>query len=200
MKGKTHAGIGLLAVVVLYNKPLAASNLWGLGIVTIASLLPDIDHPKSVINKYILPFKNKMAKVTLYICLGLTIIWYSYLYKGGPFLNSLGIMSILIGISSHRNGLTHSLAGMIIFSFIAAYLGNIYNIHGVIYYFMIGYGLHLFCDMGTNRGIPLFYPFKTKNIKLPYTFKTNSKVGNAIEELILIVGLIYTVFKLPKLF
>lgn len=86
------------------------------------------------------------------------------------------------------------------FSFVAAYLGNIYNIDDVIYYFMIGYGLHLLCDMGTNRGIPLFYPFKTKNVRLPFTFKTNSKVGNTIEELILIMGLIYTVFKLPKLF
>ncbi|MEW9095540.1 MAG: metal-dependent hydrolase [Clostridiaceae bacterium] len=200
MKGKTHVGVGLVAVVALYNRPIVESDLLGLGIVTLASLLPDIDHPKSVINKYILPFKNKMAKVTLYICLGIVIMWYSYLYQGGSFLTSLGIISILIGISSHRNGLTHSLTGMIMFSFVAAHLGNIYNIDNVIYYFMLGYGLHLLCDMGTNRGIPLFYPFKTKNMKFPFTFKTNSKVGNTVEELILIMGLIYTVFKLPKLF
>ncbi|GAA0716607.1 metal-dependent hydrolase [Clostridium malenominatum] len=200
MKGKTHAGIGVVAVLALYNKPLAMSDLWGLGIVVVASLLPDIDHPKSAINKYILPFKNKLTKVTIYICLGLILMWYSYLYRGEAFLNGIGIILILIGISTHRNGLTHSLVGMITFSFITAYIGNIYHVNNVIYYFMIGYGLHLFCDMGTNRGVPLFYPFKKKNIKLPFTFKTNSKIGNTIEELIVIVGLIYIVFKLPNLF
>ncbi|MBC2397507.1 metal-dependent hydrolase [Clostridium tetanomorphum] len=199
MKGKTHAGIGILSFIAIYNKLPVKMELSGLVIVTVASLLPDIDHPKSIINKYILPFKNKITKVTFYTCIGITVLWYSFLYNADDYLKAIGILFLLIAISSHRNGLTHSLTGMIIFSFLAAYIGNIYNINNVIYYFMLGYGLHLFCDMGTNRGIPLFYPFRNKNVKLPITFKTNSKVGNTVEDIIVIIGLFYIVYKLPSI-
>jgi inner membrane protein len=54
--------------------------------------------------------------------------------------------------------------------------------------------------MVTDRGIPLFYPFKEKNIKFPLTFKTNSKIGNTVEDIIAIVGLIYVVYRLPSIF
>lgn len=200
MKGKTHAGIGILAFITIYNKLPIKMELSGLAVVTLASLLPDIDHPKSIINKYILPFKNKMTKVTLYACIGIIILWYSFLYNGEDYLKAIGILFILISISSHRKGLTHSLTGLIIFSFLAGYIGNIYNIDNIIYYFMLGYGLHLICDMVTDRGIPLFYPFKEKNIKFPLTFKTNSKIGNTVEDIIAIVGLIYVVYRLPSIF
>ncbi|PRR80602.1 inner membrane protein [Clostridium liquoris] len=200
MKGKTHAGIGILAFITIYNKLPIKMELSGLAVVTLASLLPDIDHPKSIINKYILPFKNKMTKVTLYACIGIIILWYSFLYNGEDYLKAIGILFILISISSHRKGLTHSLTGLIIFSFLAGYIGNIYNVDNIIYYFMLGYGLHLICDMVTDRGIPLFYPFKEKNIKFPLTFKTNSKIGNTVEDIIAIVGLIYVVYRLPSIF
>ena len=200
MKGKTHAGIGILAFITIYNKLPIKMELSGLAVVTLASLLPDIDHPKSIINKYILPFKNKMTKVTLYACIGIIILWYSFLYNGEDYLKAIGILFILISISSHRKGLTHGLTGLIIFSFLAGYIGNIYNVDNIIYYFMLGYGLHLICDMVTDRGIPLFYPFKEKNIKFPLTFKTNSKIGNTVEDIIAIVGLIYVVYRLPSIF
>ncbi|WP_125154014.1 metal-dependent hydrolase [Clostridium rectalis] len=199
MKGKTHAGIGVLTFIAICNSISARLNFSGLIIVTIASLLPDIDHPKSIINRYILPFRNKSTKTVFYTCVGIVFLWYSFLHNGESYLQSLGITFVLIAISSHRKGLTHSLTGLILFSFIAGYTGNIYNIDNVIYYFMLGYGLHLVCDMGTNRGIPLFYPFRNKNFKLPITFRTNSKVGNIIEEFIMILGLLYVVYQLPSI-
>lgn len=200
MKGKTHAGVGIVTFLSLYNSLPEKSNYIGIIVVILASILPDIDHPKSVINKYILPFKNKATKIILYMCIGIILLWYDYLYTKEPIIKALGISFIIIAISSHRNGLTHSLSGMIIFSFIAGYIGNMYNIHYLVYYFMIGYGMHLLCDMTTNRGVPLLYPFKSKKVKFPVTYKTNSKLGTTIEELLAIFGLLFAIYKIPMIF
>jgi inner membrane protein len=200
MKGKTHAGVGIVTFLSIYNSLPGKFNYIGIVVVIFASVLPDIDHPKSIINKYILPFKNKVTKITLYMCIGIIVLWYDYLYTKEPIIRALGISLIIIAVSSHRNGLTHSLSGLIIFSFIAGYIGNMYNIHYLVYYFIIGYGMHLLCDMATNMGIPLLYPFRNKKVKLPITYRTNSKVGTAIEELLMIGGLLFTIYKLPIIF
>jgi inner membrane protein len=200
MKGKTHAGVGIVTFLSVYNSLPGKFNYIGMMVVIFASVLPDIDHPKSIINKYILPFRNKATKVTLYMCLGIIILWYDYLHTKQPAFKALGVSLIAIAISSHRNGLTHSLSGMIIFSFIAGYIGNMYNIHYLVCYFMIGYGMHLLCDMATNRGVPLLYPFQNKKIKLPVTYKSNSKVGDSIEQLLMVFGLLFIIYKLPEIF
>ncbi|OFI07494.1 inner membrane protein YdjM [Clostridium acetireducens DSM 10703] len=197
MKGKTHVGVGIVTFITLSNKIPEKVNYLAIITVVIASLLPDIDHPKSIINKYILPFKNKATKITLYGCIGIIFLWYNYLYSTDPIFKAIGLVFIIIAMSSHRNGFTHSLSGMITFSFMAGYIGNLCHEYYLIYYFMIGYGMHLLCDMATNRGVPLFYPFKNKKIKFPITYKTDSKIGKVIEELLMILGLIYTLYRLP---
>jgi inner membrane protein len=200
MKGKTHIGMGLITYLSIYNILPGKFNFMGLLLVAFASILPDVDHPKSIVNKYILPFKNKFTKVIFYGCIGITFIWYDYLYTDAPIMKAIGISFIIIAVSSHRNGLTHSFTGMIMFSFIVGYLGNMYNIHYLVYYFMIGYGMHLLCDMFTNRGVPLFYPVENKKFKFPLTYRTNSKVGSAIEELLMICGILFTIYRLPVIF
>ena len=199
MKGKTHLGIGIVTSIALYEKLSLDFNIISLGVVAFGYLLPDIDHPKSMINKYILPFKNKITKVIMYICIGIILLWYSIISGGIPHIKAIGILFIFISISTHRNGLTHSLTGMIIFSVVVGYIGNIYNLYNIIYYFMIGYGSHLLCDMATPRGVPLFYPFKDGNIKLPITVRTNSKAGNILENLIVILGYGYIIYRLPNI-
>ncbi|MDF2882846.1 MAG: rane protein [Clostridiaceae bacterium] len=200
MKGKTHAGIGMITYIAVCNQLPGKFNYLGAAIAIISSLLPDIDHPKSILNRYILPFKNKMAKIVLYACSGIIILWYDYIYVHQPILKAIAIMFFVIALSSHRKGLTHSITGMIMFGLIVGFIGNMYNRQFLIYSFIAGYGMHLICDMATDRGIPLFYPFKTKNVKWPMTYKTSSKMGNFIEELIMIIGLLYIVMKLPKMF
>ncbi|MCM8710162.1 metal-dependent hydrolase [Clostridium sp. SYSU_GA19001] len=197
MNGKTHAGVGLAAFVALSNKLPDGFSYMGMGVVILASLLPDIDHPKSIMNRYILPFKNNGAKVTLYFCSGIIVLYFDYLYANEPAYKALGITLITVGLSSHRNGLTHSLLGMITFSFIVGYIGNKYNLKNITYYFIIGYSLHLLCDMSTNRGVPLFYPFKNKKVKFPFTYRVGSKFGNFIELVLIAAGLIYIIYKLP---
>ncbi|AYD39399.1 metal-dependent hydrolase [Clostridium fermenticellae] len=200
MKGKTHVGVGVVTFLSICNSLPGNFNFIGIIVVIFASLLPDIDHPKSIINKYILPFKNKNAKVVTYLCLGVIVLWYDYVYLKQPAFRALGVSLLIISLSSHRNGLTHSLSGMILFSFIAAYIGNMYHVHYMVYYFIIGYGMHLLCDMATSKGIPAFYPFRNKKVRLPITYKSNSKIGSTIEELIMIFGLLFTIYRLPLIF
>lgn len=197
MTGKTHAGLGAAVYVALSSRLPGGFNYMGLVVVLIASLLPDIDHPKSMVNKYILPFKSKAAKVTLYICSGIIVLWFDYLYTNQPAYKALGYALIAVGFSSHRQGLTHSLLGMITFTFIVGYAGKKYNLQNATYYFIIGYSVHLLGDMATNRGVPLFYPFKNKKMKLPLTFRVGSKLGNFIELALVVAGLIYVIYKLP---
>ncbi|WP_333861312.1 metal-dependent hydrolase [Clostridium sp.] len=200
MKGKTHAGVGVVTFLSVYDMLPGKFNYIGILVVIFASVLPDIDHPKSIINKYILPFRNKLTKMVFYSCLGTILLWYDYLYKGEPVIKAISISFFIVALSTHRNGLTHSLTGMIMFSFIIGYLGNMYNLHYLVYYFIIGYGMHLLCDMITDRGVPLFYPFKNKKLKMPLTYKTNSKIGCTIEELLMIFGLLFTIYKLPVIY
>jgi inner membrane protein len=199
MNGKTHAGIGLATYVALTDKFPGRFSYFGLVVVLIASLLPDIDHPKSLMNRYILPFKNKAAKVTLYLCSGIIVLYFDYLYTNQPAYKALGIALIAIALSSHREGLTHSLFGMAMFTFIVGYLGNKYNLKHTTTQFIIGYSMHLFCDMMTNRGIPLFFPFKNKKVKLPFTYRVGTKFGNFIELAFVIIGLVYVIYKIPEI-
>lgn len=197
MNGKTHAGIGLATYVAVSDKLPGGFSYIGLGVVLLASLLPDIDHPKSIMNRYILPFKNKASKVTLYICSGIIVLYFDYLYTNQPAYKALGAALIAVGLSSHRQGLTHSLFGMITFTFIAGYAGNKYHLQHITSYFLTGYSMHLLCDMLTNRGVPLFYPFKNKKVKMPLTYRVGSKLGNLIELILVAAGLIYVVYKIP---
>ncbi|PJI07839.1 MULTISPECIES: metal-dependent hydrolase [Clostridium] len=197
MNGKTHAGIAAAVGVALADKIPGGFTAVGLGVIITASLLPDIDHPKGILNQYILPIKNKLIKTFVYGSFGALIIFGNY-YKFHMFiLYIVGILLLMIAVSSHRTGLMHSAAGMIIFTIVVGYAANNYNMHSIIYYFMIGYGLHLLCDMSTSRGIPLLYPFKKKNYKFSYNFRVGSAKGNFIEDFLIIVSLIYIIYKLP---
>ncbi|MFD3155737.1 metal-dependent hydrolase [Haloimpatiens sp. FM7330] len=199
MTGRTHAGIGIVTFVGICDKLPGKFSYTGIAVVVIASLLPDIDHPKGILNKYILPIKNKSAKVSIYASLGILVLCLDYLYVNKPVMKVLGIMLIMIAFSSHREGITHSLVGLIAFNFIASYLGKKYNISNIPYYFIIGYGMHLICDMFTSRGVPILYPFEKKKYKFPFNFSTSTKKGMYIEEFIMVVGLMYIIYRLPAI-
>jgi inner membrane protein len=65
MTGKTHFGIGVMSTVILSENLHLTLSLPILGICALASILPDIDHPQSIINKYLLPMKKKEFKIVL---------------------------------------------------------------------------------------------------------------------------------------
>lgn len=200
MKGKTHVGIGTVTFISIYDKIPGGFSYIGLIVVIIGALMPDIDHPKSIINRYMLPFKNKLTKIVIYICLAIVILYFDYLFVNEPALKALGVCFLCIALSSHRNGLTHSLSGLALFTIVTSYLGKKYNIPSIEYYFMIGYGTHLLCDMATKRGIPLFYPLISKKYRLPWTYNANSKTGSAFEDFLIILGIIYIIYRFPGIF
>ena len=96
-----------------------------MGICAIASILPDIDHPQSAINKYILPMKKKEFKIAVYITLGAFLIILNYFYFNYAYLEVAGIFLILIGASTHRDGITHSIAGLLCFIGVFGFLAII---------------------------------------------------------------------------
>lgn len=199
MNGKTHAGVAAVAYVALCDKFSYRFSFASISILLLASLLPDIDHPKSMINKYILIMKNKKTRVTLYFCSGTVVLWYNFVSHSSPLLKSLGVSLLTIAVSSHRAGFTHSLTGLVIFSALIGYVGEKYHVNNLMYWFILGYSAHLLCDMVTNRGIALFYPFIKKKVKFPFTYSMNTKLGKFIEGMIMAAGLIYIVYTLPHL-
>lgn len=200
MEGKTHAVVGAAAYMAVYNKLPGGFELLGFLIVILSALFSDIDHPKSLFNKYILPKKNKTAKKLVYCGLGIIILVLDYLYVKEEALGAFGIGLVLIGVSSHRNGLTHSLTGLILFSFVIEYMGKTYKILNLNYYFFIGYISHIICDMMTKRGVPLFYPFVNKKIKSPLSFAVGSKTGKRIEGIISIIALIFITYRVLNIY
>lgn len=200
MKGITHVGVGVtsyVAVCSAMQKPFSSLEL---AAVIIASLLPDIDHPKSLINKHVLPFKNKNSKTMVYICLGIIVIWFDSIYTNEVGLKILGVTFIAVAMTSHRNGFTHSIVGMIIFAFIGRYIEQKTILENVMQGVIIGYGMHLICDSFTSKGIPIFYPFSKKKKKAVFTYKVGSQLGNSIEFVLVILSVCYIVYALPNIY
>lgn len=199
MTGKTHFGIGVITTAILSEYLKYNINAATLLVCAAASMLPDIDHPKGFINQYVLPIKSKQIKIAIYVVLGIFLIVLDYFYFDSVWLKIAGAFLILIGISAHRDGITHSLTGLLCFGGMIGFLANHYKLQEIIEPFLIGYGMHLVCDMLTSKGVPLFFPFKNKKYKFPLTFTVGSWWGKLIEGGILSAGLLYLVFKLPIL-
>lgn len=186
MEGKTHVGLGIFTYVFSWGKLPGKFNVIGLIIAALIALLPDIDHPKGIINQYILPIKDKTTKMFIYICIASVILWLDYNYFKEPALQCLSMFLFCAGVNSHRNGISHSLAGLTIFTVIASYFGERYNADFVVTAVFLGYGSHLIGDMFTKHGVPLLYPFSNKKYKMPLTYKVGSKDGKLIEKFILL--------------
>lgn len=168
MKGVSHAIIGVSLSAVILNELGQPYGLTSAVVAGLGSLFPDIDEETSLINKYI-PFKFKKL---IYAILGGYFIYQLFTEKDIAFLIP-AILSLFIFISGHR-GFTHSIMAAVIFSisFVAT--------PSLFYSFIIGYGLHLICDMLNEKGIALLYPMK-KMIKFPMRFPMNSIPGMVLE-------------------
>ena len=146
---------------------------------------------KSFFNKYVLPFRNNATKVIFYCFLGILVLYIDNFYKGYPILKVLGIVLILLGLSTHRTGFTHSVFGMIIFTGILTTFCTAYNLEKAYYYFFSILCSHLICDMCTKQGIPALYPLNNKKFKFPLAFSTNSARGRITENIIILLSIIY---------
>lgn len=200
MTGKTHFTVGLSTFVCLSERLPGKYVVISLIFTILGSMLPDIDHPKSFVNKYILPFRNNTTKVFFYITIGAVLLYIDSIYNNNLILKILGMSFILIGLSTHREGFTHSVFGMLVFTFVVSTFGKIYKFQYLQYYFLAGFGMHLLCDMFTRKGVPLLYPIKNKKFKFPMAYSSNSKRGKIIENIIILLSIVYVTLSLPKFF
>lgn len=186
MTGKTHVAIGIAAALTITQGQPLENQIVMVATAALSSLFPDLDHPKSRLNQKILFFKNKFFKTLFYLGIAGLFV-YAYLATDIKSLLFLGIASGLIGISIHR-GFTHSLIGLLSYSFLVKFIATEYNIEYMYTGFVMGFTLHLIADFFTSQGIKLFYPLK-KNISAPIVIKTN----NSAEKLIFIVLSFYSI-------
>jgi len=200
MTGKAHVSVGASVFVFLSQRLPGKYVLISLVFSIVGALLPDADHPKSFFNKYVLPFRNNATKVIFYCFLGMLALYIDSFYKSDPILKVIGITLILLGLSTHRTGFTHSVFGMLIFTGILATFCTAYNLGKTYYYFLATYGSHLICDMCTKQGIPVLYPINNKKFKFPFAFSTNSLRGKVTENIIILLSIIYVSLNLPKFF
>lgn len=191
MKAKSHVVVGIAAAYLInpsINIPLKLTTVLS---AAFGSLVPDLDHPKSILNQKILPLKkNKSTKVFIYSLFGSLVLYINYLNFRSMILNLIGVILIMIGISHHR-GFTHSGIGVFIFFMTVNLFTKKYGFNYEGLSFMIGYISHLITDFFTDQGIELFYPLDRKNYKGPIRFST----GGSVEFLISIGAFIFIAYR-----
>ncbi|MGI9862326.1 metal-dependent hydrolase [Moorella naiadis] len=168
MRGSTHLFTGLAAASLLVH------DYAGLGMAALGALMPDIDHPDSLISREMTPgmppgrIGRGIASVML---LG---AWYQTRL---PLLLAAGIAFLVLTFMPHR-GVTHSLLGMA-----AAWLA-IKALGWPQVPFLIGYSVHLAEDALTPSGIPLLYPYQ-KRTRVPLV-----RTGSVVDWLIGLAGIV----------
>lgn len=189
MTGKTHIAIGVTVGLILSAGQPVENQLILVISSALGSLIPDLDHPKSKLNQKLLIFKNKLYSSIFYLSLTAAFT-YLFFFTGNNIFKLLGIITFLIGTSSHR-GFTHSIIGFLLFSWMVKLITIEYHINSIYIGFRIGYLLHLVADFFTLKGIKLFFPLDT-NISSPIILKPNT----ILEDLIFVWLAIYSVFLL----
>ncbi len=186
MTGKTHVAMGMAAGLTIgFGQPF--KNQLALVLASaIGSLIPDLDHPKGRLNQKLLFINNNFYRAIFYLSLA-GIFMYIHIVKKNDIFLFLGMISSLIGISSHRS-FTHSIIGFLTATSIVG-LGTLdYQLYSIHSGFLIGYVLHLVADFFTAKGIKLFYPINT-NVSFPITIKTNGRAEKIIFRLLSIYSI-----------
>lgn len=160
MNYKTHLTGGLLAGSVAFNKVIENLN----------------------INSNIISAENA-------IFMSGTIIGALFPdidHKGSYIGRRARIMSTIMSKLFKHRGFTHSPIPMTIFTFILFLISRLFTISIFVKLWFIGFYIgvlsHIFLDMITKEGIPLFYPFANKKISL-----TNIKNGSMGETIIFLL-------------
>lgn len=189
MTGKTHMAIGIVAALTIsVGQPIENQLVLVAASVT-GSLIPDLDHPKAKLNQKLLIIRNEIYRVLFYLSLATGFIYLYFLTENNIF-GLLGIVTLFIGLSSHR-GFTHSIIGFLAVSYMVKLATVKYNLSLVYSGFIIGYVLHLLADFFTIKGVRLFFPLKT-NISSPIIIKPNSE----FENILFVLLTIYSIFLL----
>lgn len=181
MTYKTHINFGILFAILLVNS-LYLEKYQAIVFIIISaftSLLPDVDHKKSFIS-------NKF-----YLILGIIIIMFLAFEYNLYILLFILTWFLISRFLKHRT-FSHSIIGMLMFCL------PFYNTQ----YFipvLIGYASHLFADMITIEGIPLFFPFCKERIHI-LNFKVRSFSEMILLTILIIVNVLLFIAKVIPLF
>ena len=177
MNATTHAvfGIAALAGAALvtgadppaYVYPAAVAAAW----------LPDIDNPRSTLGNGL----NRLKNPTLNL-LSRPLSWT---LKTTSF--------VLVRSVGHRT-MTHSLAGVLLFSLLVLlFLGRVPNLSLAL---VAGYASHVFADALNTRGVPLLWPMGKPFRLLPGGVRS----GGAVEVAVALMALAFTLYALLLLY
>lgn len=184
MTGKTHMAMGIAAGLILSKGQPEMDRIVLTSAAIIGSLFPDLDHPKAKLNQRLLVLKNKFYRTLFYLALTIGFL-YLYFIKKDIIFVLIGVMTLLISISSHR-GFTHSILGYGLSISIVKIISLQLNLPSMYTGFSVGFISHLIGDFFTVKGIKLFYPID-KNIAFPILQTANL---NSIKNIFLMfVGL-----------
>ncbi len=190
MTGKTHIAIGTAAA--LYLLPAAGVRVEPLMLAgaVLGSLLPDIEHPKAMVNSKILPIKSKSMLVIMSAAAGILLILGGLADKS-LLKQLIGVYILIAGQSSHRT-FTHSLLGLSSIVYISYQLSVYRGFQGFAAGLAVGTALHILADSFTSGGVSLLYPLYNKRIGFPIAMKT----GGLTERVIFIISLIVAVISI----
>jgi len=166
MSGKVHSVFGALVginILIIVNQSEYIALF--VPVYIIGALMPDIDMTKSTLGKLLYPISYPISKI-----FGHRTITHSFL--------GLIIFNVLLGVMFD--------------SIVKTQYINSYIIRYTHFHFSVGYLTHLFSDMLTYQGVPLFYPIKKSfNIAKINSKKAPDKTITSIITMLIILTLVF---------
>ena len=166
MTAKTHIATGTCLTVLMMQPDSIKYLTLGIAGGVIGSIIPDIDSKNSDVNQ-LFDKVTIITLLTIVICSFIEYFFHIGIYKLIFKKNNkeeIIISSILffimciIGSRTHHRSFTHSIIGLILYTFIISIsLPKI-----IINSFVIGYVSHILLDLLNRKGIKIFYPFKKR--------------------------------------
>ena len=209
----TLATAAVFAGSLYFDKPFFLPFIL---LVVVASLLPDIDHPKSEMSQLVpvigRVFKHRGFTHSLLGLASICIIFFYALHQTEwaiwvfAIVSAMGVYFLHKIIRQRIRDLDTATLGffskkqlklvefifswtLITFLILIVWVGRVEMLRSQVFYLLgLGYALHLVGDFVTKEGIPLFYPAKMRSgLRL---FVTGSSVETAIGALLVVANVI----------
>lgn len=178
MMGKTHLMIGAAVGAMMEAQAPGFGIVEGILVGALGGLLPDLDHPKSMLTQKVAPISIGGDRK---LSLALTAIGILVLgYRGWLPLQSVAMIAlwVLVAAFAKHRGITHSLIGLAWATWaLQGWLGTLCVA------FAASYGSHLVADALTHGGVPLLWPYHT-DFHLPTGLSTGKPVTRMVEKVI----------------
>ncbi len=178
MLAPTHSVFGIfLTLIFLAVFGIQWSLHWTIIVVSIfGAIVPDIDHPKSMIGKLFYPISSALERR-----FGHRTITHSFV---GLAISTV-IFSVIVLVVS------------LILAFVTDFGFNVYNLAPRwIAAFSISYFSHLVLDMFNKRGSQMFWPDPSRDV-IPKNPKFRPESGSSVEPFIFIILFILMLFAFP---